>query len=327
MLKDKLRFFICCMLLPMALFAIESKPQLILHFDINRTLIMVDPVGGKSTADCIMNTLADKYTDRWDERVLEPMCFSDYVRQYILPGSEALDPPLKKLRSQKIAQFLNFLIENNHPLTKQVKDEFDRVYATLESQSTMVLTSFYQLVDYLEENKYQYTIALRTFGSDLSEVMSDIEEHTRMGFFSVRGKFKEGRFFLAGVDDRSFDISEFYQLLKSHQNVAVQDDWPTWNRSGKMQAHGKLFPIDVEDESVVTLFFDDNVAIDPKGIESIVNPVNIKTNELLNVCDLIQNHRIFAVDTIAAIEDTGYYIRLVKKALEHDSSRKEVKLN
>lgn len=321
MFNTKIVYFICCLLLPIALFAGDVKPQLILHFDVNRTLIMVDPVGGKSTSDCIMNTLADIYTDKWDDRVLEPICYSDYIRKYVLPGSEAQDPSLKRLRSQKIAQFLNFLIETNHHLAKNVKGDFVRVLEKLEKQSTLVLTSFYRLLGYLEENEYQYSIVLRTFGSDLKEVMDDIEGQMHSDFFSAQGVFKEGKYHLDTSSDlAAMGVAAFYDFLKNNPHVAVQDDWAPWNRSGKMQAFGKLFPIDLEDRSVVSIFFDDNVVIERNGFENIVNPVNVQTMQMMDVYELIQNHRIFVVDTMEAIEDDGYYIRLVQQALERDTA-------
>lgn len=314
--KISVYFTVFCLVISCALFGAENHPQLILHFDVNRTLFMLDPASQKTKADCVIHTLADKYEDRWDDRVLEPICYTDYIKEYVYPGIEAGNPTLKRIRKEQISQFLNFLDQTNHPFAKQARADFDRAYEKLEKQPTLILTAFYRLLDHLEKNHYDYSIVLRTFGMDLDVVMADIESQTRSDFFYARGEFKDGilRFEKPSNLKAIESIRDFYQFLKDHRNIAIHDDWAPWNRSGELQECGKPFPIDLSDNRVISLFFDDNVTVKPNSAKNIVNPRDVHTGNPIKAYDLIQKKRIFSVDTIEAIADESYFIHLVESA-------------
>jgi hypothetical protein len=312
-------FFLVTILnaLVMSLSAEGEKPQLILHFDVNRTLFMLDPASNKTAEDCILHTLADTYEDCWDNHVLEPISYTDYIKEYIYPGIEAGNLELKRTRKEKISQFLTYLEMTNHRFSKKANEDFKLASENLKNHSTLILKAFYKLISYLQYNEYHYSIVLRTFGMDLDVVIEDIEKQTFAGFFETKAEFKDGILNFEKPDNHPSisNLKEVYTYLKSHGHVAIHDDWLPWSKSGELQIHGKPFPIDLDDTKVISLFFDDNISTKMNSVKNIVSPIDIKTGKSLSVYELIQKHRLFAVNSIEAILDDTYFIRLVESSL------------
>jgi hypothetical protein len=84
----------------------KPKPTVILHFDVNRTILADDPAGGKTLHDVLVHSLADFYKDRWIPSLEKPLSYSEYIKQHVLPGPTT-DKELKKLR--------NTVVTHKHP--------------------------------------------------------------------------------------------------------------------------------------------------------------------------------------------------------------------
>lgn len=313
----KILLFFFVLICPYHAFTSEPQPKLILHFDLNRTITANDNAGGKTNQDVIVHGLAEKYKDCWDSRVPYPITFADYVKEYVLPGLPN-DKELKKRRTRKISEFLLFLAEANHPLKEMIQQEFDRANSCILKQTTVVFPSFYKLLSRLQEQQIEYSIVIRTFGSELDEVTSEIEHLVCPNFFSYKGKWKDGNFH---TNDGQIltSIEAFYAFLKENPNVGIQDDWPRWFGQGEKQGYAKLFPIDLTDRSVISVFLDDHVSLDTTSGKNIVNPVEATTLESLDVPTLVESKRIFMVDTVEAIYNEDYFIQLIEQALQHYS--------
>jgi hypothetical protein len=314
----KLRNCLCvAALLVCSLSGLSAAPKLLLHFDVNKTLIADDAAGGKTADQLLMHAMADRYYDRWDERVPEPISYLEYVREYLLPG-KASDAGLGAAREAQVQRFLEFLREKNHFYTPWVERQYSSLKNKLAQSGTLVFTSFYRLLDYLDERKVDYTVLLRTFGSDLARVTRDVNAATESSFFNLKGRFKNKVLFVeaAPMQERCIErVSEIYQFFKTTSHIAIQDNWEDWMAHEGTQEYSKLFPIDLQDKSVVSLFFDDNVRVEPQSRANIVNPVDVHTNQPLNVVSLVENKNIFRVDAIDAILDDEYFIHLVEAAI------------
>ena len=306
------RILLFCFFLVQTSLCLAEKPLLLLHFDLNKTIVAFDTALGRSREDVIIHCLADTYTGKWTAEVEKPIPYSEYIKNYLLPGSTA-DVELKKARDEKISAFLQFLEEFDPSLYQKARQEFDRALDALHAQSTIVLSSFYSLVEYLKSNGYEFSIIIRTFGTDYVQVCPEIEKIAHI-HFSKRGEFKEAVFFVDG-DGSKATPKEFYSFLRQNRHVVVHDDWLYWAKHGEKQQFGKPFPFDLGDKATIPLFFDDNITAEEHSEKNIVNPIDANAGKSLEVYPLIQNHRIFPVDTIKAIEDSAYYIGLVKQAL------------
>lgn len=297
-------------------FITKASPKLILHFDVNRTILAEDPAGGKTLDDVLLHSLADFYKDIWAPELTEAITYSEYIKQHVLPGKNN-DKELKSLRSKKISEFISFLRETDHPFYPIVQKQFDQMKTQLSQSKSIVFLSFYQLIAYLQKNNIDFTIILRTFGDDLERIITDINETLNCTFFTAHGKIKNGKLHIIQSDLQQCiqNDSEFYTTLKKSSHMAIQDNWKEWNDHHEHQEYAKKFPIDINDTEVISMFFDDNIIEDPSSINNIVNPVDVKTGKSLNVADLITRKNIVVVDTIRAILDTNYYINKVKALL------------
>jgi len=284
-----------------------TTPMLIVHFDINKTIMAEDPAGGKSLSDVLIGALAETYKDRWDSGVSDPITYKEYVELHLFPGQKG-DGQLKKLRKEQIVQFIEYLSANNHPLHQEVQQKFKTLHDKLNGSSSIVFTSFYRGLEYLKNHEVMHAIVLRTFGEDLDRIIDEIHTWVSPDFFSWRGEFKDG--ILTLVSLRSNEIvrlettAEIYEFLKTHGNVAIHDDWKYWNKHGECKEFGKLFPIDAEDYNVISLFADDNAH--PQ--DGILNPRHPHTNESLDTQTLIDADYVRIVDPLQAIEQDDYFV-------------------
>lgn len=301
-------------LLPLTLFA---EPHFILHFDVNKTLIATDLAGGKSRHDILMDCLAEKYKAKWDERVSQPLSYSAYVKQILLPGPST-DKELKKARTQKIAQFLKFLEANNHPLYDAVKKDYEEASKKLEAQKTMVFPSFYKLMRTLKDKGVAFSLILRSFGTEIDPVASEIEKELSLNPFK-KASFEKGVLHTSEGDLK--EIGVIYLFFKTNQAVAVHDDWAYWAEHSEKKEFGKPFPLDLTDKTTVSLFFDDNIEPNEKTGKNIVNPIDTKNGASLAIDPLIETHRLIPTDTLQAILDEDYYYRFVSIFLSPNSSK------
>lgn len=297
----------------------HQSPKIILHQDINRTIIAEDLVEGKSVDVVLINALAEKYCDHWSSNVLQPISYADYIKTHLLPGSKT-DPVLKKARNQKIAEFIDYLQTIHHAFYNKVQEKFQKLRTKLASHKSIIFPSFYREIEYLNQLNIPYSLVLRTFGKDLDRVIEEIHNNISSEFFDWRGIFKNGYLELTALKTKEVVMlhttAELYDFLKKHGNIALQDDWKTWNQHHETQEFGKLFPIDTNDGTVITLFADDNA--DPSN--GIVNARHPKTNAILNIKELIEHNNICVVDMLSAIEDDEYFVKQLQSLLLHHNN-------
>ena len=205
----------------------QETPHLILHFDINRTLIACDKVQQKSVRDVIVNTLADQTEGLWGSQLTHPICYSDYVKHHLFPNP-TLSKEIKKKQKEEICRFLDVMREQEHPLYPTLQRKYDQALSKLNQQEGMIFPSFYKLLDYLEERGISYTLVFRTFGGDAPEVAAELNARLGEGFLTD----------IRPVTDRE----EFYDFLKTaDHHVAINDDWDTWYAHNERVTMENLF--------------------------------------------------------------------------------------
>jgi len=295
------------MLLGMTVYtAMVAQPTLIVHCDINKTIIAEDLAGGKSLDDVLIDALAEQCIAQWDSS-LPAMSYTLYVKEYLFPGGKH-DATLKKLRRQTVRQFITWLQETNHPLHAVVEGKFRLLRDKLVTSPSIIFPSFYAGIAYLKTNNIPHAIVLRTFGRDLDRIIDEIHTHVAPDFFSWRGTFKNNTLELLSCDEKRevtlYTPAEIYEFLKTNGNIAIHDDWAYWNNNGERSSYGKLFPIDINDHDVISLFADDNGH--PR--DGILNPRHPHTNAELDIQELINADYVRIVDTIEALERDDYFV-------------------
>lgn len=288
-----------------------EKTHLMLYFDINKTLIASDRVGGQSIEDVLNQLLASKYKYRWHSSLSKPISYDAYIRNILLPGDEH-DLTLKKQRKTYQNHFISDLKDRNHPLYLEALKTYNSAHEKLKKSNGNVFYSFYRLLEMLDQKHISYTLILRSFGAEVFEIADEINE-IYDNKFSHTGFFLEGKLFVDNeiVGNNAFEI---YDFLKNSNHIAIRDDWKNW-MNGKMDSQfGKPFIIDPADKNTLNLFFDDNIDLSDNK-KNIISPIHAKTGRPILIGELADRKQVISVDTLEAILNENYFINLVDEAL------------
>jgi hypothetical protein len=300
-MKITLKIIFVFFILTTPIFGAEI-PRLVLYFDINKTLIASDKATNRSIDNILNELLAEKHVAVWDENEEYPISFEDYAAK------------MTDSRENKIIfvhHFIDFLKEHNHPLHPNVLHDYVSALTAINASEGTVFTSFYSLLNFLDQEKIPYSIILRSFGREVMEVKEEIEKIHQM-VFDI-GKFQQGSLVLE-TGAIFTDAPSIYQLLKSSSHVAIQDDWTYWNAHRMASAKGKPFYVNQEDDEILPIFFDDNIHL-KDSYTNIIAPLNALTGELISIEELVGSGKAVRVNTWDAILDQNYYIDLVKIAI------------
>lgn len=285
-------------------FSLCAEPHLVLHVDVNKTIIATDKVQNETAEHTINEILANRYSYLWDENVKEPITYKAYIDR--LHSFDCF-------KNSVIHSFLDFLSKHDHPLYPIVYDDYLQLKKVLEEAKGDIFPSFYRLLDYLNTQKESYTIVFRTFGTDLPRVQSELEKSGMV--FGQGGQFKQRNVQLK--EGRIIDnLQELYLYVCEKEHKGLRDDFSHWNNNRFAGSASKIFPIDLDDNEVISFFFDDSIK-NSNGNFNIVYPVNVRTGEALPVMDLIESGFLLKVDTYEAILNPEYFVNHLKKALEN----------
>ena len=262
--------------------------HLVLNFDVNGTLIGFDSAKGMERETYLKRLMTN-------EIILgdEEICYNDWVyREY--PND----------REKREALFLGMgdLISDEH-----YNPQYDELVGVMADrlERSALFESFYVLIDALQEEGVSFTLNLRTFGHDLTEVCQEIEKHTGI-VFNERVKVEGESWVLS--DGTVLDHPRDIATLLQEKNCLVQDDYEYWSKHDRKRGYGKLFPIS-KDPNVVEVFFDDNVTVDLEGEESILVPMSLSGTKLSEE----DAPGMIDVNTAEAILDSNYFIDRLDK--------------
>ena len=296
---------------PYFVFGMHSgETEVIISFDVNKTIIASDLVQGKNIEQTVNAILAEFTYADWDG--------SGKVQSYYAFLTERLaaehqtisqvSETFKAMRTEQLKEFPAYL--TNHPNT-QLRADYDHdkqcMMDILAGKELTLFPSFLKAVKWLsEKHPGRYTLYLRTFGDDLPKIMPLIEKETSITFAGT-GEFKDGRLFLS--DQRA--VSPAFLLQAYHRHYGIRDDYQSWKKTGFKAHGGKPFFIDRDNTTTVYLFFDDN-ADDRK--KPIVCPVDAH-GTVQDTDELLASGHIVAVNPKAAILDGNYFIHKIEQVL------------
>lgn len=293
-----------------------SKPVLLLDFDLNKTIILEESSNGSGWEEMLISILAENTFYDWDGKGV--MSFKDYVYNCPLPGEKS-EKPLKVKRMEQIANFLPWLVEQDHPAKdkvfldyKEIKEKFTN--SDTHEIETTVFPSFFVLLEKLRASNISFVVKLRTFGKHLNYAVNKIESHPSGVKFNRAGNISGQSLSLKGEETINKADRIFHRFLTSKEHFALQDDWNKWNGDKELGRSGKPFIYDSKGDQkqirCLSLFFDDNIT----GEEyDIVNPIDV-SNGQLSGRELL-NRMLFKVNTVEAIKNDDYFFELVHKAL------------
>lgn len=225
--------------------------KLILHFDINETLIASDQSNGKDVMDGILNSISEEvYMKDYN------ISYKKYTES-LYPG---LDPQMKEQRLRMLREDLHLHMN---------EEQKEKVSKCIEKSKHPIVPAFQYLIEKLDQRQIKYVIHLRTFGEDLPKVLPHIES-------IIRRKIH--------VIERNNLSKESLRNIFRTQCCAMREDYIIWKNSDKHYSCGKMFPIETSN-TYKAFFFDDNIT---KGIvcpyeEDIIDPSSLTDKYLFNV--------------------------------------------
>lgn len=304
-----------------------AMPLLLIDFDLNGTIILQDSSKGAGWQQMLISALAKNTFYDWDGKH-GALSYKDYVDNVLMPGDKS-DQPLKKKRLKVIDKFLHFLVASKHPLKNDVLADYVQIKTKFTDAVTgkiqpKVFPSFYKLLEKLKALNIPYVMKLRTFGDDRKHVAEEIERHPSGIKFARWGKFAGQKLQLEGEGEFAGADNIFNLFVTSKAHFAIQDDWPSWNKSGELGTSGKPFIFDSQGHKIVVcdalgkkremrvleLAWDDNATGQKKDIFNTldISAKQASTNDLLH-------KQIFPVNTEQAMKDDNYFINDLRKAL------------
>ena len=292
--------------------AIASQPHLVLHFDVNKTLIASDKANNKDVEIVINEMLATNIKACWDETILKPISYESYIKGKLLPGDEC-DLKLRRNRNQLLHHFIDYLHSSDHPLYSEAVKIGDAARQVLQNAKGDVFPSFYRLIDELDKRELSYSIILRSFGEEVFDVADKIESFSSISF-SQNGEMHQGS--LCILEKEYESPQAIYKVFTEHGNLAIRDDWNSWMLGGKKPEYGKPIFINSEDTATLSMFLDDNIVLDDNPDYNIVGPKDSKTGIPIPASTLANSGQLVRVNTLNAILDENYFVKQIDTALE-----------
>lgn len=300
--------------------AMENKKKLVLHLDVNRTIVALDSAQGKDPEE-FCNAALTEYTEHsWDGS--NKKSFYDYTIEQIAqehPSLKKSSDEFKNIKNQRLLNFSGYLKQHYPQMHEQFQNDLAQMLAVAGSKELKLYPSVYPLIDYLQQ-RGNYCLALRTFGNDGQQVANILKKEKGLPF-NIKGKFDGPQLCIEyGDDDETLSTSQdIYNAFakapfqsKSQNTMLVQDDYSYWKNKGKFEKHGKLFPIDIHNEQVVSLFADDNAGEKKRTGRAILHP-QAPDGTPIPEEKLIESGHIIPVNRKMVILDTNYLVDIVKK--------------
>ncbi|XP_053280670.1 uncharacterized protein si:dkey-32e6.3 [Pleuronectes platessa] len=324
---------------------LHQRRKLVLHLDLNSTVVVSDSVTGQGTVAALDYFLT---TCTWGE-------INKHGKWEWLSDSPSLFPPRKDAvrYSDQFGRMPGFTSGAGQRF-RGVRDEHldqlrwpegvkgDRELSVKGEDGRLyhwILPSFFQLLKDLVQEGWEFAILFRTFGSDLPRVLRAVHRALNEGAhplfpdlpdLKINVNMTPGQIrctkkgiVLSRAEDRvSSQDGErgLYQYFSSVQGLGgFQDHFEWWSTNTFSIRGGKPFWVDPFDQSVQHIFIDDNIRQNDE--ETIVQPRIFMdaggddtrlacTSELYDIT-LVQN------DLLRAISDRNYFTEHVNICLEN----------
>jgi hypothetical protein len=280
---------------------LRQQKQLRLHFDVNKTIIATDAVQDKNLDTTINGIIAEYTRGPWDGKNIQS--YYAYITDHIAqenPELSKTDEEFKSKRSECLKAFPEYLKQCPECLARYEREKTQMLHV-LAGQKMAIFPSFYKTIEWLDTYYPQkYSIYLRTFGTDLPEVVAAIHKNTPLRFINHE----------TDLTVKTPRTSLLHALANPDGNHwALRDDYEYWKSNGFQAAGGKPFWVNLNDPNSLPMFFDDNADDPDKPIIDPCRPNNESTQKLL------KTGHIVAVNPKEAILDNDYFINKIKRLL------------
>lgn len=316
----------------------QRQRKLVLHIDLNNTILVSDTVRGEGPS-ASLNTFLSTVTWGKVNRAGEWEWLSD-VPSIQPPYQNAITFHAQFGRARDFTntnlgqKFKRIHLDHMHHL--EWPGPPDKVLAVTGEDGKAyhsILPSFFHLLESLRQEGRDFSVILRTFGTDLPRALHAVlytmeGRHAQFPDFqkvSLHVDQTPGRIHCSkkevvlsrGAEHVStkLDAKNIYHYISNVKGiVGFQDDFEWWARHNFRSTGGKPFWIDPQDTSIHHIFFDDNIRLseDDSIVQSMVfqgmdgsRTCTAPTSELYDIC-LVQT------DLLRAIADKSYFLDCVR---------------
>lgn len=262
--------------------------------------------------------------------------YYEYIKSVMKPSvgmSKEEQEKIKKDRDDKVCDFIKdfddasggdlanalVLMQDTH---KKLEDLFE---------------SFFELLKFLDQKKNPYHLVLRSFGTDLDDIVGKIEQKLSVNFskaFFFNNKLnmlaKTAQVLnpkykliddipIGAVEGTIKDANEIKDILDNTRFLAIRDQYWPWANNKESWQYGKIFLSSTKNslgEPILPIFLDDNSELNFKK-NNVVRPVKIVQGNMVldDNPDVLVGSQVFKVDTLFAMMHKKYFIELVESSL------------
>ena len=274
--------------------------DLIIHMDINKTIIALDSKQQHDQQYVLNVILAERIYDCWDETILKPISYSEYVFTHILPNCSSKENQ-HQTKIKSMNALLQIMEERHHPDYENAKKQITQAKNVLNDLSYPIFPSFLSLLQVLEEKKVDYSIIFRSFGNDAPLVFESLLEHAWID--QLPRMFVMKQHVLTEGENSWKTAAEMEKELTKERFSFVQDDYLYWNNHKRVGEYGKIFPISTP--TLFSIFFDDHIA-KPNSTQNVIQVLSDKN---ISFEKLFREKKAIPVDTFEAITNENYFIQ------------------
>ncbi|XP_018431610.1 PREDICTED: uncharacterized protein LOC108804394 [Nanorana parkeri] len=324
----------------------QKRRNLILHLDLNNTILVSDTATGQGLREALNSYLSTvtwgriSNTGEWewisDQPSVKPPSPDaiNYNTQFGRDGNFS-DSKIGRRFKEVFTRHLDLL---------QWQGEADDTFTQSGEDGKLyhwILPSFFHLLSTLHQQGRHFSVILRTFGSDLPLVLQSVHA-TLAGKHPYFPELKElplsveltpGRIrcnkrenvLTRGADrvstkGRERNIYDYFTAMSGIGGFQDHFDW--WARNSFTSTGGKPFWIDPNDCDNLHLIIDDNIRLSEQDTDTIVNcrvlldqgrgkeSRKVPTSELYDIC-LVQT------DLLRAIAEKDYFLDCVRSCEEN----------
>lgn len=278
----------------MTLFSNAAEPLVVVHLDVNGTIMAADKAQNKTTQDYVKIEFAKHVRGGWRPDLPE-LSYREFVETYVIPGNGAIRD-IKDARNNDYKNFVTSSYLQNHPEYNKLTSKYNEYLQIAESMDNLLFPSFWRLVEWAKD-KPNVRLVFRTFGHDIPDIQEILElkgyAMTNILSYEIDGRLMSG--------ETNVDPSCMWQYPFN----AVHDNHKRWHENGETEAFAKPF---MQPENGVAIFFDDNARV-----KHIIAPDHGTRD------DLIRSGHIVPVRTLQALTDSEYFVSRVEALLAQKS--------
>uniref|UniRef100_A0A8C5QUN3 Uncharacterized protein n=1 Tax=Leptobrachium leishanense TaxID=445787 RepID=A0A8C5QUN3_9ANUR len=307
------------------------RRKLVLHLDLNNTILVSDAVTGQGPTAALNSYLS---TVTWGKRTATGgwQWISD-CPSVAPPSEDAINYYIRFGRSTDFVdtelgrRFKD--VHTRHMKLLEWEGEQDKVFTQIGEDGkgyNWILPSFFHLIEKLHQEGRQFSVILRTFGTDLPLVLRAV----RSAFEGKHPLFPQLQYLPVNeirCSSRETVLTHGADRVTTHQNERAvydffnamngiggfQDDFFWWSRNDFTAAGGKPLWINPSDCDIQHIIIDDNIRLNED--DTIVNcrlfikrgrqDRLVPTSEVYDVC-------LVPTDLLRAIAEKDYFLDCVR---------------